>query len=728
MNNVFEIGEPGNPSGYLPGATYNVPDPIKRHDENWYMDNMGYIIGFYNSPTNNTNNVSSIPPVDRMMRNLDFILGEQEWGNWGYLVNQTENSSVFWRKNRKAAVIMDKMVGAASERIKRALISGEPLSPDAKSKRMEKINVEMFKYLIKPAIKGHSMFKVQDTAEDFQSKQEVMDWGDKNIKEHLSEVYIQIAEHLAKTRKIPNKAEFFLLNAVATGLASAEVVVDGGRPLLLWHQPFNTIFDNRQDQRYGEKARFWGVVDNMTLSQIFSKYTFLNEEQREEMVRISQDKQAWTNLNVVRSNVTWWGANPAIPASYKDTSISVVRAYWISPSEEDETINTVYMAEIIGNKYMVNYGVCNNIVSQLYEEYEPMLPGFTWTPNMLRGDLNCLISRITDLISESEMYRAKIRQLIAHAKGKVHLIRAAKLGANDSTQNIINDFTDLGIHIIHETGDPQMDNADWSKIVDMTLDPNITGLIEINKLIDSEIESFVGQSKISMGEQTKYVGSKAFSASLDQSAMGTVGIYDGLMYFISVILRYMVNVQKNLYAEGISDFEARAVVGDTGLKLLQASKNKFVEDYLIYITLKDNISDEKMSQINELAKMAITNAQTLKYLPYLIKLMKAKDWNTAAEELESMAKKIENEMEQQAKAQQEAHQQQQQQEQQHEQNMTSLVEQGKQVRKNADTTIKEMKLELDRQKVEIQQIKNGIAPAPVPPPMQQPQQPQQPPQ
>jgi hypothetical protein len=364
-------------------------------------------------------------------------------------------------------------------------------------------------------------------------------------------------------------------------------------------------------------------------------------------------------------------------------------------------------------------------VSQLYEEYEPMLPGFTWTPSMLRGDLNCLISRITDLISESEMYRAKIRQLIAHAKGKVHLIRGAKLGANDSTKDIIQDFNDLGIHVIQETGDPQLDNSDWSKIVDMTLDPNIMGLFEINKLIDSEIESFVGQSKISMGEQTRYVGQKAFAASLDQTAIGTAGIYDGLMYFLSVILRYMTNVQKNLYADGFSDFEARAVIGDTGLKLLQASRNKFVEDYLIYITLKDNISDEKMAQINELAKMAITNQQTLKYLPYLVKLMKAKDWNTAAEELESMVKKIEQEMEQQAQAQQQSAAQAQQQEQQHEQAMTSLVEQGKQVRKHADTTIKEGKLELDRQKVEIQAIKAGIAPPQQASPPQQGQPPQQ---
>lgn len=720
VGNVFEIYKTGTGFNSIltPAANWYAPSQLpeegtKDFTEQWYLDNLRYIISFYNTPTDNVNNpvpenTLATSPVSRMIRNLDYVIGEQNWGAFNYIVNETQNSQYYFRKNRKIATIVDKMLGAAHERMSRMVIGADPLSPEAKTRKDDRVNAELFKYLIRPIIKDNPAFKLASSEDDFQSTEAIKTWGEMGLKDHLADVFISIGEHELQSKRIKDKGELCALHAISTGLAAMESVVDNGRPMLLWHPSYNIILDNRRDQRYGEEARFVGAVDNMTLTHLYEKYSFLTTAQREELNRIAMTPNLLNQLNVIVPNITWWTSNPTTPPTYKDAAVSVVRCYWISPDNEDPTTNALYMAEIIGNKYMVNYGKCNNVVTQLYETYKPMLPIHTWTPGMIKGNLNALLSRITDLCDEYELYRAKIRQLVHRTKGQVFIEMGSALGKNDSVKDIMDDFTDLGIHVFTDTADNVVDKREKMQMRNITNEAAIESLIKLNQLVDEEINSFVGQSKISMGEQTKYVGSAAFSGSLEQSALGSSWIYDGLMNYLSIVLRYQVNLTKNLYADGQLSWEASHVIGDDGIKLLNTTKDKFAEHYLIFITLKDTISDGRREALDKLAMQAVQQPQILPYIKDLVKMMNAKTTSGMIDDLEDMATRIEKQQSEQAEANQkfEAAKQASEQASSKEELNSQLA--VKKIKNDKDDEIKRLKLELEQEKLNVKKAELGM--------------------
>jgi hypothetical protein len=715
IGNYFKISDSkkGLSPVSAPIPSTAIPDQLVEHSEQWFLENANYILGFYNQPSTNINTVGTPQsncdsPVTTMLKNLAFLNGEQSWGMYNYLVTLTPNSKWFWIKNRKIPTIMDKMKGAINGRMAKAIIGADPLSPDAKSKRLDKINLEMFKFLVKPLLKDKSDFKVQDTEKPFQNTEEIEEWGDIGIKDHLAECYIAIAEHLFKSRRVPDVTEFVFIYAVACGLGAVEHLVDNGQYYMVWHPAYNIIYDNRIDSRNGEDDRFIAVVDNMTVTELFSKYTFLPQDVREDIMKLAKDRDTMTSFNQ-GSNIQWWANNPTLPPNYKDVALSVVRFYFFAPDEEDPTLDSCYTCEIIGNRYLVNYGKCNNMVERLYGTYKYMLPLQKFTPDMILGNLNALFSRITDLSLEADMYRAKVRQLISRSKGKIHVFRSSKLNSQgNNIQKIEEQMTDLGIVLLEDTGDPNLDDRiKLSEMVDCTLDPNIKGLLEVIQLVESEMEAFVNQTKISMGEQTKYVGSKTFSGSLEQSALGTAGLYDGIMNFMSIQMRIGVNIVKNLYAEGYNDFEARAVLGDTNLELLKKSKDKNMEEYLIWLGIKDEISSEQKATVEKLAIQGIAQPQTLKHMKSIVKVLFSKTKSAAIEELESMAAKITKEEEASAQAANQERLQTMQFEQSHEDKQLAASLSNKQMLKDKDITIKEQKLKIDELKVQLQAAKQN---------------------
>jgi len=120
------------------------------------------------------------------------------------------------------------------------------------------------------------------------------------------------------------------------------------------------------------------------------------------------------------------------------------------------------------------------------------------------------------------------------------------------------------------------------------------------------MQTFAGQTKVSLGENTKYMGQKAYAGTLDQSSTGTAAFYSSWLTGIQRILRYGLNVKKNIYASGQLEEEALTVIGKKGLKMLEDTMGKYCEDFGIYLKLNDRPSEEFRGRMLEFLKAFVS--------------------------------------------------------------------------------------------------------------------------
>jgi hypothetical protein len=178
----------------------------------------------------------------------------------------------------------------------------------------------------------------------------------------------------------------------------------------------------------------------------------------------------------------------------------------------------------------------------------------------------------------------------------------------------------------------------------MTLDPNVSMIINLRREEERIMEEIVNLPKIALGQQTGYVGAKTQAGTIAASSTGTAHIYKGFINFIELQLRHGVNQYKlAAVSEGEDEIP---VVGTSGTHYLKLTKDIQFEDMNVYIKIRDFIDDQARERMLNVAQAAMQN-QAIDMIDY-INIEKCRSYSELLNELEySLRKKARDAQKQQ---------------------------------------------------------------------------------
>ena len=624
----------------------DIPEGDK--DPQWFLNCIRYFSTFYNvafesvlapqgtnvaGPAVQTNLLNSNDlPVNRMLRYMTYYQGRQEnveYNDWASIpmVDGESNTTMdgnyqpHWIKGQDIAELINFMKGNMLERISNLQITAKALSEDAASKEMEIRTDMLLKFRNKDVfddIENKTGVKFNlGPDKQFESEEDINQFVEKNIKQYGVDVAIAMSKNFWYQNHCMHKFLNLFVMTCITGVAAAHHYVQNGKQYMKTIPSWQLILDTRHDDDYNRDAEFVGIVETMTPAELFKRFPQLNKEQREEIKKMSRSRDLGARYNSAFANFNWWNYN----VKREECVVTVVTMYWmgirdmgLKKGEDkyqierimrtgkgepgDYIVNDIYKGTLIGNRYLVEYGLDDNVVEDYKDRSKPMFPIIRYLPNMLGGEPRSIVSRLYQLQDEIDALKFKVRESIGRAKGKCYILR--DLGGNNmDVEELYRDLGSMGLTVITSSGEAEQQQR-VAEMLDYTLDPNIMRIEEIVKINRDLMKEYTSISNVSLGMTSSYMGMGERNSAIGQSSYGLASLYHGFMDFIQINLQYAINVAKNLYTID-GNTEAAFVVGDEGVKYLKVMEDMKFEDFLVVLQLNDMIDEAGKKSIQQLA-------------------------------------------------------------------------------------------------------------------------------
>jgi len=655
--------------------------PENQKDQKWFLGNLRYIAEKYNTQQNQLGyrHVNTLQkPIEEMIRMFTYYLGKQENKDY-YYTNQDENNCelpTVWINGQKLTSMIDFMIGNAIKMIENIEPSVRGTSKAIVSRKSKKLEYALMKMELQELVEIMSAKGVEFNPvgmETFQNKEELFRHMKYDYKEQAEVVAQRLAEDILHRNHYIEKYKQSFLYLLLGGVCGIENTIQNGKQKKDVILPYNLIWDNSIDDDFNTKAHFVGKIEWKTPGEILSNPTYmetLTAEEVDEIMKLTHqniDKMLGEEY-ITSTKLRWWYNYSGVP------KIACITGYWIGYKElryektKDQFGNehfakirtkhnskywtkTVYKGTIIANKYVVEYGEQTNIVRKADEMAEVELPISVFLPNMVMGETRSIASRLHKHQDRIDFLNNEITKMITRAKGKVFIMNKHKLGSATS-QEVLNDFTRMGIHITdgNATGE-DFNQSDYNKvveIVDMTLDPNVQMIMSLRQEEERIMEEIVNVPKVAMGQQQGYLGAKTQAGSIAQSNLGTAYLYQGFIQFIEKDLQFALNQYKiSLLSNNEPEI---GVLGDKEMEFIKVTDNFKFEDFGVYIKIKDFVDEQARERLLAIAQAAMQN-QMIDLRDY-IKIETSKTYTELLNELEySLEKKDREKKEAEAKAQ-----------------------------------------------------------------------------
>lgn len=625
LNNIYQISDTAE---YNDFHYEDMPYPIFDEEENhpqkkdafekWILKNCYFQLSFYNQP----NYRMSFPwdtksftgeldekniwwynyPICQQLLNCMYVMQQQPNLNFNHLVKNvfSTNSHAAWMRGGRLASLVDYMITTFRSMFDGVKFTTEPISPDAIGERDKKLKREQVLLMLKPFIEKYlkDIVKFPEQQKPFETPQQIQEYMDTEWKDLLSDDYKAIAKNLWKNQYWHDDLNQIAFDVITNDVCGIEHIIINGVQHKLLHRTWNLIYDNRIDEPYGRRRRFSGALIQETPSDLFTRCPQLSEKQRKELYKIAIGKQG-SNFGSFsdpgRSNTSpayiWGNSISNFSTLFQDVTLDIVRMYWIAPEKikgSEKPNLTVYTAEIVENKYLLNYGKANNIVFNKNNPQEPMLPLQIFTPNMKLGFPNSPVQRVRNIQDKIDKIEFKREELIGKNDGIIAFMNPELFGANTDPVDIERDKKLLGY--IYTTPNPNGSNA--GRLIetwDRRLDPSFQYYGQYIQELKGEMEQSLSQTAASLGETNKYIGKSAYEDSAEKGTGENSNLLTMTARFVQMNIEMAVNINKNLIASGLMDEEAKNIVGSDGLWRLKHTKDRFTMDFGIPIELNDKM-------------------------------------------------------------------------------------------------------------------------------------------
>lgn len=438
----------------------------------------------------------------------------------------------------------------------------------------------------------------------FDSYEQAIRYMEESPMEQVERIFTGVAKDFLWSNGWRETFQKIITNIVVTYYNRVKIYAEKGQVKIRVYRPDMCVWDNWADDgadQYGKKDRYGAVLEPYSITELFTKYDF-NDKDKEDLQNLSkqygsvQELPAWfatTNLTIGNSDRTWWNINQRIP------SVMVAECYWRGLKADGKT-QTVYRCDLIGNRYIKNFGEAANIIEDDNNPSDCENVFLDCRPEMFYGSNMGMPERLCNLSDEVDALEQKNRLFIARAMGKVLFVNRSKLDDNTTVREILTDAKTMGVvTYVGSDIDEVRDKYPGQEIIDvaeLTVDGQgiVANRAEINEK-KRQMELIASTPEAVMGQQTLQGSNSELQSTLVNASYGIVPMYEAFYLHINHIVQRAVDLAKLVQPQ----FNPKRVL-QTGMGL---SKRDFMYVELLkpyslkqlhaYVDQRDGITDQE---------------------------------------------------------------------------------------------------------------------------------------
>jgi hypothetical protein len=621
-------------------VSYTLPDfsvPEHKKDENWYKNAVRYYASFYNRNQNNNTMLDNpnemLNPVDRGLNYMLYYEGKQKNVNYNHVTTDINGNTLqaVWIPGKKVKSLIDHRLGYISSQFKHKEISVTSLAPEVVSWKQRKLENGLLKFDTE-MIELLAMLEQEGVQYDpmdgmnFDTKDEWEKYINTSLKDYGEIVMTNIANEIETQNDSNTEYKKAFLDWHAFGYAAMYNYVENGNVNQKCIRAWQVIYDNLDDSPTKKNMKFGGFIERLTPEEIFSKWgDQLDDNAKQEIIQISKSKNSSGNYQPIYNNIANTYNTPNI--SYWDFDqgqlvVSCTTIFFIAPRDTRYEKSTdkygkehitrikrknrkgqfitydLYKGVLIGNKWLVDYGLASNVVRNKFNKTMPQIPLMVFTHNTVLGSNLPPIGQIAQHQDNMDFYRFKIMEIVSRDAGKNYVIHGDKLEGTTS-KSLITDFKSIGIHVTAGSSGEYDDPSNVKRFVeyiDLTLDPNVMRYVELYREEEMIMEKIMSTNQVELGQQQQYMSQGTQKATIAQTQQGVLDLYQNFTKFNEACLQQSIEIAKMVYALD-GDQEKVFILGDRGVKFLKLTKDMLFQDMLLFVNTNDVIDEAARERI-----------------------------------------------------------------------------------------------------------------------------------
>lgn len=635
--------------------------PEYKKDAEWYRNAGLWITSYYNRPMFPFyfSTGQQVTPIDEMNKCQAYYFDRQGASKYmpilanSVLANlPSSNNQIF--KNVNA--LHGKMV----EFMAKFNVVTEVLSPEALSTK-ENLRKAMY-FVVEQAefVKFMEQYGVIIDAlpkgEEIETRDDVDDYLENKWRssgalyaERLAKALIQINDYTTM------KAHQFL-DVILCGVTATDRYIKNG----IVHEtpciPQSLILDlrNKQDSNYNTSAWFAGVFDNLiSIDGIIEKYgDSIQEKYGDEGIKeirelASQSTQGTESYFATFTQrypaqttgyFSWWSS--AANGSYL-TGMSVAKVYFkahydprfkekkgrfVKERDRDESGKPIiqnmkrkgvvsqyrwHQAIIIGNKWVVDYGLVPNALYENLGISEQVCPLTRYIDNYVGGYYVSRVSRMIPIQDDINLAYNKMKLAEINDLGVNYIILDAGGDSTKTIQDIYADFQSQHMTVLKkDLENPDLVKQQFAEMVDFTGALKVVDIyMKIISYLENVLADLMHLPNIAQGLQQTTIGKGVQQGTVSLAAVGVAPLFNGFVGFIQRDIQCTANIQKTILTiDEVNDTYWNMMLGDAGLSWMKTTEELF--QYLgIYINPYDQIDEINRQKLDGKLQAAQQNGQ-----------------------------------------------------------------------------------------------------------------------
>lgn len=653
---------------------YEQPDffiPESEKDKEWYANAVRFYTNtyfnrpFYSFSNRNTNIVGDrLSPIDEIVRNWSYYLGEQDIGLNSALINGGF-AKLLYRPGLEINSLVTHKVGQIENILQSSKPTSDALNKDVRSTKQfleeiilmqlqEKQLVEQLQLagvFLNPIPEGIEI----STVEEFEKKKEF------TLKEFGEVICDRIASKISVYNNLIDKYIECTRQCIVGGIVGLDLYVKNGMLCVDLVPAHQNIWDNSKTDDYLTDKRIAGrVFYRLTSGEVISRWGDQLTKSEIAEINSGRDSDMSNFLSIYNAPVNGYNLWCYSDNGTNIEGYSAVKMYFkghrnfmyiknkrgkLVMLDESGIRNTGdysdeawYTATLIGNKYLVDFGLAENIPYEVYGSVQPQCPLVQVVPNMTLDQYKSDVSKIRQIQDEIDYYANKIKEKAIRDYGKNYIIRGKAL-LSDSIEELLEDFRAQGITITTESGEVANDDLQANRdvqLVDLTLDPNVIRYVELKSTLVREMREIMSLPDAAIGLQRTIIGKAVQENTMQASNTGLAPFYNTMLNFFQRVIQTAVNMQKLSFSANDMEDIIEEIVGVDGRDYIKTTSGFSFDFYGVYLSISDMIKQGDRDKLIAEAGMAIQGNPEL--LPYLVKLRRFETYTEAENYLDYIFK------------------------------------------------------------------------------------------
>jgi hypothetical protein len=638
----------------------------------WYADNVRWGCGFYNinrRPWETNQNSYGSGPIlwgqygeaARAWKNFLYFQGDQSIADYGWLTQIDGGGEMIapWNPGKEIRRFTKHVVNTYLKIARNSKPVVKSYDHKAQSKLKKKLDTAMIAYDYKPFFnelkEQHGIDFNPAGARDAANKTQIEKHFYQNATT-TAEIYgTDIVNTVDKKQHfVPTCLRDFLYMTVG-GRSMVECTKSNGWPQWNVIPSWCQVAQGMEDNDFGANDQVKGWVMQFSPQQIVTRQGMRGktwgEQIKEKYGALALEKVLQGDRNyLAQSMPNWngWGFAWYQTSSSSLRSMAVSRMYWKSlvdtrmlPHKEDPDNKIFFLsakskkkgtfveiwrtATLIGNKYVVDEGVCDEVRDPL-DESKLYCPIHTFQPYTYMGYANSMVDDVRAIQDDLSMLDFKFRDMVAYDLGIVLDILAAKgMGGTDAYAKI-EELKKTRMMINEHSGDPDnwIDQKPMVTRIDMSTSKFANEYLDLWRKKEAMMMDILNISAIALGTQKTYVGFDTQQSTMDASSNNMQYNFYGHAQHWNAIRQYSLEQMKIMIASGETN-AGDSIFGPRGTYFIKEMKDMLFGSLLCRVDIEDFIDDQRKKEL--LADLRVLMQTGAVDLVDLIKIENMQTWS-----------------------------------------------------------------------------------------------------